>query len=138
MFGALPAEVFGAGLVFSRVGALVMLLPFLYFLRQTLTRRWARHLMAAAMVAVVFSILGSHRELLVRAESIVEVRADDGETATTDAAACAQAPWEQQRDAFVYRKGAPGLREAAFADVRQQFRHFHAALAEFFEGKLSA
>src|SRR5438128_1141136 len=27
MFGSLPAEVYGAGLVFCRVGALVMLLP---------------------------------------------------------------------------------------------------------------
>ena len=27
MFGALPAEVYGAGLVFCRVGALVMLIP---------------------------------------------------------------------------------------------------------------
>lgn len=55
-----------------------------------------------------FSILGSHRELLVRAESIVEVREASLADADPDAG------WEQERDSFVYRKGAPGRAEAEF------------------------
>jgi len=39
--------------------ALVMLMPMLYFLRQTETNRWLRPLLLFSMVAVAFSILGS-------------------------------------------------------------------------------
>ncbi len=55
-----------------------------------------------------FSILGSHRELLVRAESIVEVHEPDAGTVGRGPA------WEQERDSFVYRKGAPGRPEAEY------------------------
>lgn len=39
--------------------ALVMLLPILYFLRQTETNKWLRHLLLFSMVTVTFSVLGS-------------------------------------------------------------------------------
>lgn len=39
--------------------ALVVLMPILYFLRQTETNRWLRHFLLFAMVTVTFSILGS-------------------------------------------------------------------------------
>lgn len=39
--------------------ALVMLLPFLYYLRQTEPRKWVRHLLLAFMISCVFSVLGS-------------------------------------------------------------------------------
>lgn len=39
--------------------ALVMLLPMLYFLRQTETNKWLRHLLLFSMVTVTFSVLGS-------------------------------------------------------------------------------
>lgn len=55
-----------------------------------------------------FSILGNHHELLVRAESIVEVHEAD-----LDANGCDLA-WEQERDSLVYRKGAPGRPEAEY------------------------
>jgi transglutaminase-like putative cysteine protease len=54
-----------------------------------------------------FTILGSHRELFVRAESVVEV-VDAGPPADDDT------PWEAVRDSFVYAKGAPGRRESEF------------------------
>jgi probable O-glycosylation ligase (exosortase A-associated) len=38
---------------------LVMLLPMLYFMRQTSSLRWLRHALTLAMVCVTFSILGS-------------------------------------------------------------------------------
>jgi probable O-glycosylation ligase (exosortase A-associated) len=39
--------------------ALVMLLPMLYWMRQTAPRAWARHLMTFSMISCAFSILGS-------------------------------------------------------------------------------
>ena len=39
--------------------ALVMLLPFLYYLRQTESRRWLRHVLLFFMIACCFSVLGS-------------------------------------------------------------------------------
>lgn len=54
-----------------------------------------------------FAILGSHRELLVRADSLVEV--SDEEPGVQD-----DTPWETVRDSFVYTKGAPGRRETEF------------------------
>lgn len=39
--------------------ALVMLLPILYFLRQTETNKWLKHLLLFSMVTVTFSVLGS-------------------------------------------------------------------------------
>lgn len=39
--------------------ALVMLLPILYFLRQTESNRWLRYLLLFSMVTVTFSVLGS-------------------------------------------------------------------------------
>lgn len=38
---------------------LVMMLPLMYFLRQTESRKWVRHLLMGAMIALAFSILGS-------------------------------------------------------------------------------
>lgn len=39
--------------------ALVMLLPMLYFLRQTAAQKWLRHALTFGMVCVTFSVLGS-------------------------------------------------------------------------------
>lgn len=38
---------------------LVMIVPFLYWMRQTIDHRWARHGLTAAIVLCIFSILGS-------------------------------------------------------------------------------
>lgn len=54
-----------------------------------------------------FAILGSHRELLVRAQSLVEVREMPGRRDDGTA-------WEDVRDSFVYAKGEPGRRESEF------------------------
>ena len=39
--------------------ALVMLMPFLYYLHHTVSRRWLRYALVACMAAVTFSVLGS-------------------------------------------------------------------------------
>jgi transglutaminase-like putative cysteine protease len=54
-----------------------------------------------------FAILGSHRELLVRATSVVEV-GESPEFPEDDT------PWETVRDSFVYSKREPGRRESEF------------------------
>jgi transglutaminase-like putative cysteine protease len=56
-----------------------------------------------------FTLLRPHRELLVRAVSLVEVLGDASPPDTGNGAT-----WEEAHDAFVYRKGEPGREEAEF------------------------
>jgi transglutaminase-like putative cysteine protease len=60
-------------------------------------------------IAERFSILRPHRELVVRARSLVERRAVSPALVTDDATS-----WEEVRDALVYRKGVPGRYEAEY------------------------
>jgi transglutaminase-like putative cysteine protease len=56
------------------------------------------------------TLLTPHRELLVRAVSLLQVSG-----ATSDDGACEAGPaWNDVRDSFVYSKGAPGREEAEF------------------------
>lgn len=60
-------------------------------------------------IAERFSILRPHRELVVRARSLVERRVVSPDRPLHDST-----PWEAVRDALVYRKGVPGRWESEY------------------------